>query len=326
MGLIKQYQNNGIRVNDPNNPGRIYMSGKGLLYPFRLRKELLDKIIRVREASNKQTEQMTLKANHYFTEKGIPIKLDYDTIQKNYTKGLVRERHISKAIRLEIERLQIDRLEVREFLKKLYNGRATAVETENFSALENEIRNNLLKAGSPAFVAEDKNAFLDIDEIIEIIIDSGGIPCYPALLDDSMGNYTDFEKDWDNMHRELTAMNIGCIELIPPRNSQETLYKFVKYFNERKYIITFGTEHNTPEMTNLTVSCRHNDPLRDYLLKITYKGSCVIAAHQHVKKFGVKSSELRVLEGGYLDENNKPKREHINEFAEYGNKIIKYEI
>src|SRR3989304_8093367 len=36
IGLIKEFQVQGIRVNDPNNPGRIYFSGKGLSFPFSL--------------------------------------------------------------------------------------------------------------------------------------------------------------------------------------------------------------------------------------------------------------------------------------------------
>ncbi len=33
--LLKNEQKSGIRINDPNNPGRVYISGKGLDYPFR---------------------------------------------------------------------------------------------------------------------------------------------------------------------------------------------------------------------------------------------------------------------------------------------------
>jgi len=34
IGLMKEEQERGIRINDPNNAGRIYFSGKGLDYPF----------------------------------------------------------------------------------------------------------------------------------------------------------------------------------------------------------------------------------------------------------------------------------------------------
>ena len=54
-------------------------------------------------------------------------------------------------------------------------------------ALDNEIRGNLLKSGGKAFVEEDENAFMSLDEVIEIILAAGGIPCYPVLLDDKNG-------------------------------------------------------------------------------------------------------------------------------------------
>ena len=34
LDFLKEEQKKGIRINDPNNPGRIYFSGKGLDYPF----------------------------------------------------------------------------------------------------------------------------------------------------------------------------------------------------------------------------------------------------------------------------------------------------
>jgi hypothetical protein len=36
IGLSKKHQQNNIRMNDPSNPGRIYICGKGLTYPFKL--------------------------------------------------------------------------------------------------------------------------------------------------------------------------------------------------------------------------------------------------------------------------------------------------
>ena len=65
----------------------------------------------------------------------------------------------------------------------------------NHAALENEIRSNLLKSGGAAFVEEDEKSFLELKKIIKIIIKSGGIPCYPVLLDDPSGKFTEFESD-----------------------------------------------------------------------------------------------------------------------------------
>ena len=33
IGISKEDQDAGIRVNDPSNPGRTYISGKGLSFP-----------------------------------------------------------------------------------------------------------------------------------------------------------------------------------------------------------------------------------------------------------------------------------------------------
>ena len=36
MGLMKEEQKKGTLINDPNNPGRVYFSGKGLAFPANL--------------------------------------------------------------------------------------------------------------------------------------------------------------------------------------------------------------------------------------------------------------------------------------------------
>ena len=36
ISLNEEDQKAGLRVNDPGNPGRTYLSGKGLSYPFKL--------------------------------------------------------------------------------------------------------------------------------------------------------------------------------------------------------------------------------------------------------------------------------------------------
>jgi hypothetical protein len=60
----------------------------------------------------------------------------------------------------------------------------------------------------------------------------------------------------------------------------------VEFFHEKGFIITFGTEHNTPEMLPLTVATRGSIPLDDTLKKIAWEGACVIAAHQYLRADG----------------------------------------
>jgi hypothetical protein len=119
--------------------------------------------------------------------------------------------------------------------------------------------------------------------VLDILNNAGGIPCYPVLLDDPKGNITDFEKDKQVLHAELTRKNIFCIELIPGRNDAGILEDFVEYFRSKGFIILFGTEHNTPDMIPLKVSCRHQVPLNEKLRRISYEGACIIAAHQYFR-------------------------------------------
>ncbi len=60
----------------------------------------------------------------------------------------------------------------------------------------------------------------------------------------------------------------------------------MKDFDEAGFIIAFGTEHNTPLMTPLTLSCRGNIPLDDELLQIAVQGGCLVAAHQYLVSRG----------------------------------------
>ena len=65
---------------------------------------------------------------------------------------------------------------------------------------------------------EDEKSFLELRKIISIIIKSGGIPCYPVLLDDPSGKFTEYEEDPEKLYVSLKKLGIECIELIPGRN------------------------------------------------------------------------------------------------------------
>jgi hypothetical protein len=286
IGLLKEEQQKGIRINDPNNPGRIYFSGKGLDYPFHtgfiLRKQL-KKVIR---ESQLQIRAMISKVNQLIEKENPSLKLSYETIKKEFAHDLVRERHIAKALRILSVRKYSTPVDQLRFLESLYEGKKSKAVLTDTSALENEIRSNLLKSGGAAFVEENENSFLGLDKIIRIIVKAGGIPCYPVLLDDPAGKCTEFEADPEKLYQSLTSLGISCIELIPGRNDLKILKNFVDFFQNKGFIITFGTEHNTPEMIPLTVTTRGSVPLDNSLKKIAWEGACVIAAHQYLRADG----------------------------------------
>jgi hypothetical protein len=286
IGLLKEEQKKGIRINDPNNPGRIYFSGKGLDYPFQVSWLQKRQLKAVRKDSQLQIKAMISKLNRLIEKEKPALKLSYGTIKKEYAHELVRERHLAKALRELAISTSSAAEEQLQFLENLYGGKKSKAGISNAAALENEIRSNLLKSGGLAFVEEDKSSFLELKKIIKIIVKAGGIPCYPVLLDDASGKFTEFEADKEKLLDSLRKLGIGCIELIPGRNDFNVLKNFVEFFYNNGFIITFGTEHNTPEMLPLTVTTRGSVPLDEPLKKIAWEGACVIAAHQYLRADG----------------------------------------
>ncbi len=298
ISLSSDLQKRGIRINDPNNPGRIYFSGKGLDFPSILPEAYLELIGSSIKESQRQVESMVIKTNEWLIEIEAGFLLDFNEIKKKYAKNLVRERHIAKALRVKI----YEKFSTKEtkliFFKKFFYGHDVSSDLENSASIENEIRNRILKAGGKAFVEENELAFLNLDSVIDIILTAGGIPCYPVLLDDPKGNITEFETNKEELFAELNSKNIFCIELIPTRNNYSILKEFVDFFNAKGFIILFGTEHNTPELTPLTVTCRGNVELDLNLNKIAYDGACIIAAHQYLRAQGLKS---KIFQWNQLD-------------------------
>ncbi|MDR1673594.1 MAG: hypothetical protein LBS09_09085 [Bacteroidales bacterium] len=315
IALSKTQQAKGIRVNDPNNPGRTYFSGKGLDYPVTLSGRFRDLLESVKYESRRQVAEMIVKLNGWLEETGVALSFTYEEIREKYARQLVRERHIAQALRIAVFEKESSDDGRKALLQKIYGGKETSVHIANAAALENELRNNLLKAGGKAFVEEDDKAFLSVEEVKNIYLNAGGIPCYPVLLDDAKGNFTEFEADREAMCRELKAQDIYSIELIPGRNKLEILEPFVRYFDEQGFVITFGTEHNAPGLIPLTVGCRGGAELTAYLKRVNYEGACVIAAHQYFRS---------QREQGYVDTvSGKAHTSRRNEFIATGNAVIR---
>jgi len=315
ISLLKEEQQMGIRINDPNNPGRCYFSGKGLDFPFTLEKSLLKKLNRVVAESQNQVREMVSKCNTWFNSLQAGLQLDFDEIRTRFAKELVRERHIAKAIRVAVFEKYSSESERKALFSSLFDGKEPKSAISDIPALENEIRGNLLKSGGKAFVEEDESAFMSLSEVIEIITSAGGIPCYPVLLDDKNGNYTEYEKDADTLHRELSSRSIACIELIPGRNDAVHLQRFVEYFNNKDFVILMGTEHNSPEMIPLACDTRDRKPLNDFIRRVSYEGACVVAAHQYLRARGSQ---------GFIDQKGSPALHDKPALAELGSAVIHY--
>ncbi len=257
IALNAEDQAAGLRVNDPNNPGRTYISGKGLACPPILSGEPLRQLQAVRAESNAQVERMCAKLNEWLKAEGYDIVLDFKEIREKLTRGSIRERHLAKALRL-----------------------ALCPEVENPAQVENDLRSKLLKAGGPAFVPEDPKAFLPTETVQRIIEAAGGIPTYPFLADDAKGHFTDFEGDLQQAADTLKKRGFRSVEFITTRNTTAVLEQYAGYLEDEGFIVTFGSEHNTPAMEPIRLRTRDAAELSPKLKAINWRGACAVAAHQ----------------------------------------------
>jgi hypothetical protein len=325
MALSVEDQASEKRWNDPSNPGRIYFCGKGLRYPVELSQRAQNTLLRIAQALEEQARQMIDKMNRHlqntiqaFLGKKLEQKtlrlMDYEHIRDTMVEGTVRERHIAKALQQAICEAFPGSAGKLVILRTLY-GSESQVDVTDDVALQNELRSNLLKAGKVAFVEEKPEAYLSLDEAKSLILDMGGIPCYPVLADDSKGDLTDFERDPESLCHELIRRGIYCAEFIPARNDISLLRDYVSAFRRKGIILTAGTEHNTPRMDPLVPACRGGVELDEALKRAFWQGACVVAAHQYHTDMG---------RTGYVDVLGKRTEEKIERLESIGEAVIAY--
>ena len=318
ISLNEEDQKAGLRVNDPGNPGRTYISGKGLAYPFKLGEPYATQLAGVLKESNAQVDAMCRKLNGILLEVNAGFILDIRWIKNTLTKGMFRERHLAKALRLKVyETCENAEEKIKTTFSKIFGGKELKSLLNDVAGVENEIRGILLKAGGGAFVQEDPKAFLPLKTVCEIILAAGGIPTYPFLADDAKGGYTDFEGDLERVAKQLTERGFHSVEFITTRNGLELLEKYAVYLHEQGFVVTFGSEHNTPAMEPIELFARNSTPLTEKLMQINYEGACVIAAHQHLVAQGLR---------GYIDADGKADRSKRAEFVKLGKELINLTI
>ncbi|MDO4949614.1 MAG: PHP domain-containing protein [Bacteroidales bacterium] len=290
IALNSEDQAKGLRVNDPNNPGRTYLSGKGLAFPVILSGKEAQQLADVKAESNAQVAKMCAKLNDVLNGVKAGFNIDFADVTRKLTCGSIRERHLAKALRLAVDE-HFSTSEARlDFYERLCKKPLKSA-LDNVAAVENELRGNLLKAGGAAFVPEDAKAFLPLETVQRIMEAAGGIPTYPFLADDAKGNFTDFEADLQQCADTLKRRGIRSVEFITTRNTTAVLESYASYLEDEGFIVTFGSEHNTPAIEPIRLRTRDNAELSEKLRAINFRGACLVAAHQVGKQTAEEGAE-----------------------------------
>lgn len=251
--LVPELQAAGVKINDPGNPGKFYLCGKGIVHFRSLSQEAeaLLSVIRRNDAERMATmvERLAELLGVALTDEairqaiatrhGCPMETVY-----------LQERHVAQAFADAIA------------------GRPDALD-------QNGIRSQLMKAGKPGYVPE---TFVGFEHAYRLILALGGIPTYPTLADGT-SPICPFE-ELPGLIGALQERQIFAAELIPTRNSPEVLTGYVTALREAGIIVTAGTEHNTPELSSLVPTCLGGAPIPAELDAIFREGARVVAAHQ----------------------------------------------
>ncbi|MEX2092278.1 MAG: hypothetical protein WD971_06355 [Pirellulales bacterium] len=289
----------GVKVNDPGNPGKTYVCGKGITRFDTMTPEAKRLLDVIRHNDSQRMAAMVDRMRDVFRDHGLNTAVDEQAVIKMIVERhgsrretvYLQERHISQAF----QEAFFDEVAPSERLNRLtlILGSATKMnDPDDHVAVQNDLRSHLMKAGKPAFVDE---AFLSFERAQRLILELGGIPCYPVLADGA-SPMCEFEADANQLIQSLQQRNIHAAEWIPPRNQSSVVVDYVTKMRAAGLAVTAGTEHNTLDMIPIEPCCK-DGPVPANVRAVFWEGACVIAAHQFLTLHG---------ELGYVDHMGRP--------------------
>ena len=233
----------GVKSNDPDNPGRVYLCGKGVTRIPAESSPEMQSLARMRAALERRNREITHKLDQLFRKRLGANGPTWENVVALTPRGNATERHVAYAVLLRLRELAAQRGKPLAELVAACSG-AVAPAAGDDATLQIFLRAKLLKAGAPCFVPEDADAFVSVPELRRIFLAFGAIPTYPVL-----GNpILEGENDIPALLDRLEAAGFYAIEVIPHRNTRERLKEIVFTAQRRWWPVFNGTEHNTPEM------------------------------------------------------------------------------
>lgn len=308
IALIDDLVRAGVKLNDPGNPGKMYLCGKGISRFDPMTPEAAELLGVIRSKDSERMVRMTERLAEICAAAGLETGLDADAVKAGIVARhgsplatvYLQERHVAQAFQ-EALFAQVSAEERGAVLAQIF-GASSKAGADDAAAVQNEIRSHLMKAGKSAYVAE---TFVGFELAYRLILALGGIPCYPTLADGT-APLCPYEAPVETLIANTRARNIHCAEFIPVRNSPEALTHYVRAMRAAGLVITAGTEHNTRDMLPIAPTCVQGQPIPEEIQEIFWEGACVVAAHQYLISQG---------EAGFVDAQGVPNTAYASEQA-----------
>jgi len=288
ISVVDSLRDADMKANDPGNPGRMYLCGKGT-DPFATPTATAARLMaRARAADTDRMLAMVPLLRALFAEAGFETALTVESIVEEVAEraGVPRgwvalqERHVAMAFQ---EALFLEATpERRHALLAQAFGGPIGASVDDPIAVQGEIRSRLLKADQPAFVPESPVSF---DDAYRLVLEMDGIPCYPTLADGA-SPVCPWEEPPDALAERVLARGIHAAELIPNRNQPAVVDAYVGAFRDAGIIVLAGTEHNTRQRIPLEPRCVDGSPPSPAARAAFWEATCVVAAHQNLRASG----------------------------------------
>lgn len=281
--MMPELRDSGARINDPGNPGKAYICGKGFsaLDPMTPRAKEL--IARICGEDDKRIALMSQAMAAIFDDTGIQSGLDSETIAKQVAKRHqvpvatvhLQERHLAQAFQESLFK-HVKESDRKDKLTKLFGVEFKGLPGDAVG-IQGLIRTHLMKAGKPAFVEE---WFVGFGEAVELIKELGGMVVYPVLTDGAKP-ICEFEATPQILIDNLQSRGIEAAEFIPIRNEPALLGEYAFALREAGILVAAGTEHNTLDRIPMEPFCKGGVPIPDDVAEVFYEGACIMVGHQN---------------------------------------------
>ncbi|MBL7215029.1 MAG: hypothetical protein ISS71_05065 [Phycisphaerae bacterium] len=316
IALETDLQKQNIRINDPGNPGKYYICGKGISQFEALTEKAAELLSTIRNNDALRMREMTTKMAEVFKRHGIDTGLDDQAVISRVVKRhgckpemvTLQERHLAQAF----QEVVFETISSDQRTQKLTDLFGEIPKSAPYDAIgiQNEIRSHLMKAGKVCFMPE---TFVNLAQAKELIVELGGIPCYPVLADGSKQR-CEYETPLEQLIETLKANQYAMVELIPIRNSAEVLTEYVTAIRQAGIAVVAGTEHNTLDLLPIQPTCVGGAAIPEDVDAIFKEGICVLVAHAFLKAHG---------QPGYIDSEQNDTNAHIERFSRIGAAVLK---
>jgi hypothetical protein len=310
-----------VLVNDPGNPGRMYVCGKGAVGVAAPSPRAAALLATIRRNDTGRMAEMTARTARLFAAAGLDTGLDAGAVIDRIVARhgvpretvTIQERHIAMAFQEAL----FDRLAPAARAARLAEvfGAPCEAPPDDAVKVQGEIRSRLLKAGKPAFV---KETFLGFAEAYELILALRAVPCYPTLADGA-DPVCAYEDPPEALIERMRDRKLFMAEYIPVRNTPAVLRRYVAAVRAAGIPVVAGTEHNTLDLLPIEPACVGGAPIPDDLRAIFLEGARVVAAHQFLAVHGTCGY---VDAEGALNPDYRSDEERIAAFAALGAAVI----